>query len=141
MKLNHIARPSFDEETKNKVFAKTDGHCHICAKKLARKNYGIIGTRGAWEVDHSIPISKGGTNHLNNFLAACISCNRAKGNTSTQIARKKKGLIQKPMSAKQKQDKARNSALAGAAGGALIGSRLGPIGVVLGAAIGALLNH
>jgi len=139
MKLNQIIRPSFNEETKNKVLEKTGGFCHLCNRKLSRKNYGNYGTRGAWEIDHSVPISKGGKNHLNNYLAACISCNRAKGNNSTHKVRQHNGLNNKPMSKQQRQEKARNKVLAGAASGALFGSRFGPFGIILGGAIGALM--
>ena len=45
----------------NKVYDKTGGYCYHCGKKLAWKNYGISKARGAWEVDHSNPLSKGGT--------------------------------------------------------------------------------
>lgn len=139
MKLNHIIRPSFTEETKSRVFEKTAGYCHLCNKKIARKNYGSHGSRGAWEVDHSVPVSKGGKNHLNNYLAACISCNRAKGNNSTNKTRQQNGLDKKPMSKQQRQTKARNKVLTGVASGALLGSRFGPVGTLLGGAIGAFI--
>lgn len=140
MKLSQVTRPTFNEDTKIKVFDKTDGHCHLCEKKLARRNYGNIGARGAWEIDHSVPISKGGKNHLNNYLAACISCNRSKGNSPTQQVRKHNGLNKKPLTKQQKQAKARNKALVGATSGALLGSRFGPAGVLVGGALGALIS-
>lgn len=34
----------------------------------------------SWEIDHLHPISKGGTNHPSNLVAACRSCNREKHN-------------------------------------------------------------
>ncbi|MFI5417338.1 MAG: HNH endonuclease [Candidatus Lutacidiplasmatales archaeon] len=60
------------------VFERTDGCCAYCGKPLAWRNYGSPGTRGAWEVDHQVPISRGGTNSLRNLSAACIPCNRSK---------------------------------------------------------------
>jgi len=53
----------------------------ISKEILERDNYtcrycGKIG--GKLEVDHIVPISKGGTNELNNLTAACLRCNRQK---------------------------------------------------------------
>lgn len=31
-------------------------------------------------LDHALPVSRGGSNHPNNFVAACHPCNSAKGN-------------------------------------------------------------
>jgi 5-methylcytosine-specific restriction endonuclease McrA len=70
---------SFDEDDLNYIFDKTGGECHYCGKQLAWSNYGLVGKRGAWEVDHSIPVSRGGTDHQNNLWPACVSCNTEKG--------------------------------------------------------------
>ena len=70
----------FDDETLSQIFNKTDGHCQYCGKKLAWANYGNPKGRGGWEVDHSIPVSRGGTDHLNNLYPACVECNKNKGN-------------------------------------------------------------
>lgn len=61
------------------IFSKTDGDCTYCEKQLAWSNYGLPGNRGAWQVDHSLPVSRGGTAHLNNLVAACVDCNQTKG--------------------------------------------------------------
>jgi len=78
---------AYTEEELNDIYDKNDGYCHICGKKLAFTNYGIVGARGAWEVDHSVPRSRGGSNLMRNLLPACISCNRSKGDSSTRTAR------------------------------------------------------
>ena len=70
---------AFTDEELNYIYDKTNGYCEYCGKKLAFKNYGKVGERGAWEVDHSNPKSRGGTNYLRNLFPACIECNRAKG--------------------------------------------------------------
>jgi 5-methylcytosine-specific restriction endonuclease McrA len=100
---NKTNRPKFNEETKQKVFDKTNGCCHLCNKKLVFSNYGLrsSGKRGKWEVDHSVPVAKGGSNHLNNYLPACISCNRSKGTSSTKAIRNKNGLDKAPLSKKE----------------------------------------
>lgn len=95
------------------IFGRTDGQCHICRKRLARKNYGDVGLRGAWEVEHSNPRSKGGTDHGNNLYAACIPCNRSKGNSSTRNARSKNGYINAPYS---KVTKSKNACVGAGAG-------------------------
>ena len=38
-------------------------------------------SRGAWNIDHKRPLSKGGTNKNSNLQAVHISCNRWKGNS------------------------------------------------------------
>jgi HNH endonuclease len=47
----------------------------------------------ACEVEHLIPWSLGGTDHLNNLYPACIPCNRGKGTTSTRTVRAWNGRI------------------------------------------------
>jgi 5-methylcytosine-specific restriction endonuclease McrA len=74
-----------------RIFEKTDGHCFHCGKKLAWNNYGNPNSRTGWEVDHSIPRSKGGTDHLNNLFPSCIPCNRDKGDLSSKQYRAKVG--------------------------------------------------
>ncbi|MGB2581030.1 MAG: HNH endonuclease signature motif containing protein [Thermoplasmata archaeon] len=68
----------FSEEQLNDVYDKTGGYCEYCGKKIAFVNYGLMGGRGAWEVDHSNPRSRGGTDYMRNLVPACIPCNRDK---------------------------------------------------------------
>ena len=70
-----------DDEAINYVYEKTDGYCNYCGKKLSFKNYGKLGNHGAWEIDHSKPKSKGGTDYLRNLVPACVACNRDKSTT------------------------------------------------------------
>jgi 5-methylcytosine-specific restriction endonuclease McrA len=72
-----------DEEL-SYVFDKNSGYCWHCGKKLAWKNYGLLGKRGAWEVDHSRPLARGGTDYLRNLVSSCIECNRSKGDLTTK---------------------------------------------------------
>lgn len=46
---------------------------------MYKPSYGIHSAMG-WEIDHSIPRSKGGTDHLNNLQPMNVSANRSKGN-------------------------------------------------------------
>ena len=105
----------FDDETLDRIFCRTDGQCHICRKQLSFSNYGAIGKRGAWEIEHSRPQSKGGTDHMNNLYAACVRCYRSKGNATTKSARATNGYRQAPLS----KGKKNNNAWTGGAVGAL----------------------
>jgi len=138
MKEQKIRRPKFDDDEKLKIYEKTDGCCHLCHKKIAKKNYGVIGARGAWEIDHSRPVSKGGSNHMNNYQPACIPCNRTKGNSSTKSARRINGVTTLPKSKQQKTELRKRKVLGGAGTGAVVGMRFGPMGALIGSLIGAL---
>lgn len=75
---------SFPDDRLEAIFDKTDGDCTYCEKQLAWSNYGQPGYRSAWEVDHSVPMSRGGTDHLNNLVPACLDCNREKSDMTGQ---------------------------------------------------------
>lgn len=96
------------------IYDRTEGQCHICRKRLSFRNYGLFGKRGAWEIEHSVAQARGGTDHLNNLFAACISCNRSKGDCYSRTARRKNGYECAPYSSRKRK---RNAAL-----GAGIGS-------------------
>tara|TARA_R100001163_G_scaffold57417_1_gene45351 strand:+ start:53 stop:469 length:417 start_codon:yes stop_codon:yes gene_type:complete len=125
------------QEQKQAIYAKTDGHCHICRKKVALKNYGVLGARGAWEIEHSKAQANGGTHHSNNLYPACISCNRSKGISPTRTARGKHGFKNAPLS---KAKRTKNTWFGGAVGaviGRAVFASAGPLGVVVGGAVGA----
>ena len=69
----------YDSEFLGDIFEKTGGHCRYCGKQLAWSNYGRVGKHGAWEVDHSVPLSRGGTDYYRNLWPACVACNTDKG--------------------------------------------------------------
>lgn len=71
-------RMSYCKAELDRIFTTTAGRCHLCHRRLARKNYGADGQRGAWEVDHSLPRARGGSDHGNNLRPAHIACNRSK---------------------------------------------------------------
>ena len=131
---------SFDANRQDSIFARTDGCCHICRKKLVRKNYGVVGARGAWEVEHSVARANRGTDRLNNLYPACISCNRAKGASSTRGSRRKNGFRCAPFSREKKEQNAWIGGVGGALGGRILLASLGPLGIALGAVIGAAIG-
>ena len=127
----------FDFEHLTKIFNRTSGLCHICHKKLCRYNYGKFGKRGAWEVEHSVPQSKGGTNHGNNLYAAHITCNREKGKMPTRTVRSWNGQTKAPMSSQRRKVAQTENTFLGMLGGGFAGLALGgPVGLALGIAVG-----
>jgi hypothetical protein len=105
-----------DDDLRNAVYDRTAGYCHICEKKLAFKNYGVLGAKGAWEIDHSKARANGGSDHGNNLYAACIGCNRSKQHGSTRAARAFHGRTAAPLSFKKRAAvKKKNAVVAGGA--------------------------
>lgn len=74
----------YSDEELNYIYDKNNGYCWHCGKKLSWKNYGKPGEKGAWEVDHSVPLSRGGTGYLRNFVPSCVECNRSKGDLASE---------------------------------------------------------
>jgi len=129
-----------ETERLQKIFERTNGCCHICGEKLSFSCYG-----NTWEVEHSIPRAKGGTDHLNNLFAAHTSCNRSKGIKHTRTARAEYGNTRAPHSKQKLGELQAQHSVLGAVVGGLVGLILTPvlgpemifIGVAAGGAIGA----
>ncbi len=65
-------RRLFTTQERNAVYNSTEGHCGICGRFIPLEEY---------TVDHIIPLSKGGTNDLDNLQPCCGFCNKAKDDT------------------------------------------------------------
>lgn len=129
----------YDEETLRGIYAKTNGRCHLCSESIAFSNYGKHGRRGGWELDHSVPLAEGGTDHLNNLLPAHTSCNRSKQARSSRAARNDYGKSRAPLSAEALRRARLGIALSGALFGGMLGARIGgPAGLWIGAIAGAI---
>lgn len=63
----------FTGEDVRAAFARQGGCCRYCGVKVGRN-------AARWEIDHFIPLSRGGTNRPDNIVIACFDCNRAKTN-------------------------------------------------------------
>jgi len=131
----------YDDDQLSAIYDRTSGYCHICGRKAAFQNYGLTGARGAWEVEHSNPRSKGGTNRLNNLYAACITCNREKRASATRTARARTGRTKAPLSVERRKQARRQGAIGGGVLGAAVGSVFGPAGTILGALIGGRTGY
>ncbi|NJC44494.1 UNVERIFIED_ORG: uncharacterized protein YozE (UPF0346 family) [Xanthomonas campestris] len=65
------SRTSLSLKLRFVVFRLSDYSCNIC---------GATARDGArLEVDHKVPVAKGGTNEIGNLWALCFNCNRGKG--------------------------------------------------------------
>ena len=63
--------PKNYRKNKHVLFGRQEGRCGGCRMDFPFKLF---------EVDHVIPRSKGGTDHLGNLQLLCSHCNRTKGN-------------------------------------------------------------
>ena len=71
----------YSKERLRDIFDKTDGRCRHCGKQLAFQNYGKYDARGGWHVDHSVPVSKGGSDNLRNLWSLCWEHNLDKSDS------------------------------------------------------------
>ena len=62
-------RRMFTQQERYLVYNRAEGKCSICGQFIPLQDYTI---------DHIVPLSKGGTNDLDNLQACCSFCNKAK---------------------------------------------------------------
>lgn len=60
------------------VFTAAEWSCYLCGKSTPKSLRGTYDNR-APELDHIIPLSKGGTHTMDNVACACRKCNQIKG--------------------------------------------------------------
>jgi HNH endonuclease len=119
-----------------RIFARTNGCCHLCHVRLSYESYGAADRRGGWEVEHSVPRAKGGSNHGNNLFAAHIVCNRRKGAMTSRTARTWSGKTRAPYSARKLQAVREENGVAGAIVFGALGLATGPVGAAILACVG-----
>lgn len=132
---------SHEPESLRRVFDRTEGRCHLCRKTLCFNNYGKIGRRAAWEVEHSNARANGGTNHGNNLFAACVACNRSKGTLSSRAVRARNGFSRSPFSSNERKENAVTGAVVGSFALGLLFPQLRVASWLIGAAIGAIVGY
>ena len=64
-----VKRKSFSTKERLIIYRETKGHCYLCGEFVDFDSF---------EVEHKIPLSKGGTNNLNNLFCSCHCCNTIK---------------------------------------------------------------
>ncbi len=65
-----IDAPINYRQNKHVLYGQQEGKCNGCRTPFEFRHF---------EVDHVVPQSKGGTDHLDNLQLLCGSCNRIKG--------------------------------------------------------------
>ena len=81
--------PYNDKGNKGKLLEEQGGFCNGCEVEFTIRHF---------EIDHIIPRSKGGTDHISNLQLLCSNCNRVKGNMSQEelmVRLTDKGYIKK----------------------------------------------
>ena len=67
-------------------------------KSLKRDKYrcrecGATNKETTLEIDHIVPVSKGGTNNINNLQTLCKECNRVKNNRTWVVGEQSQKII------------------------------------------------
>jgi len=75
-----LRKASIESVDAIKVFNRDGWKCQLCNKKLRRKDRGTC-CDNAPELDHIIPLSKGGEHSYRNTQCACRKCNSEKSNS------------------------------------------------------------
>lgn len=62
-------RKNFSVNDRMKIYRKTEGHCYLCGEFVDFDSF---------EIEHRIPLGKGGTNDFSNTFCSCHICNTMK---------------------------------------------------------------
>ena len=81
------SRRRFSDDLKRKLCQDQDYRCMYCGRRRALTDL---------EVDHKIPVKRGGSDNLRNLQVLCPTCNKRKGNqTDREFRRRYKELLPK----------------------------------------------
>lgn len=64
--------------TRSQLVRKHGGRCYLCGETV---NIGDPGSPRYATIDHVIPLSKGGRDHIENCALACATCNQEKADS------------------------------------------------------------
>lgn len=62
-------RKIFSIQERDYIYQKTEGRCYLCGEFVPFDSF---------EIEHYVPLSKGGTNDMGNLFCACHCCNTIK---------------------------------------------------------------
>lgn len=62
-------RKLFTDNQRKEIYNKTNGHCYLCGDYV---DFDVF------EVEHKLPLGKGGTNDFDNLFCSCHTCNQIK---------------------------------------------------------------
>ena len=68
-RVNKSKRRKFNPDERKIIYAKSKGRCTLCGRFMNFDDF---------TVDHIVPLSKGGSNNINNLQATCRVCNNIK---------------------------------------------------------------
>lgn len=66
----------WSDQQLQEIFEKSDGRCNVCSAGHRMGGYGRY-----WEVDHRYPVSRGGSDDIENLSVCCVGCNREKSDS------------------------------------------------------------
>lgn len=79
--MSAITRQPMDQSTRQAVINRHGWRCHLCAHAINPMT--LAGPRSL-HIDHVLPVSRGGCNHLGNLRPSHARCNLAKGNQASR---------------------------------------------------------
>lgn len=70
-----IKRKNFSANDRKNIYRKTNGCCYLCGEFVDFDSF---------EIEHQIPLAKGGTNDISNLYCSCHICNTMKNSIYPQ---------------------------------------------------------
>jgi 5-methylcytosine-specific restriction endonuclease McrA len=74
--IGKVRETRLSQRTKDEVYSRSDGWCAYCSTEL---DFDLLSTVSGPNIDHRIPVSRGGHNNPENLALVCRTCNQRKG--------------------------------------------------------------
>lgn len=73
-----------DPRIRARVIAKTGGRCYLCLREWNPRKADLLPRLyfAHMQIDHVVPFSKSGPNHISNYMPICSKCNNRKSDLS-----------------------------------------------------------